>query len=57
MFSLQCNAFTDKQKETKSTCKEGENKCDFNDIYSTRCFTSDQDRIFKEPDVPLIQTK
>lgn len=36
--------------------RESENKkCD--NIYSTRCFASDQDRVLKEPDVPLIQTE
>lgn len=26
-------------------------------LYGTRCFASDQDRVLKEPDVPLIQTE
>lgn len=37
--------------------REREKVCDFNNIYSTRCFASDQDRVLKEPDVPLIQTE
>lgn len=47
----------DRENMNKEERERKNKNYDLNNIYNTRCFASDEDRIFKEPDVPLIPTK